>query len=179
MKIGPYLRQRIILCSADASPRSQRNYEDQAQYFFPDAKWVGTLRNASRELNCSFVILTAAHGMVNPGDIISPYDMHIRDFTLQVQQNWEQTIPIVIGNNQYDIMIFYAGGCPRDEMLEVMLPILRQERIDLFSFGKPNMYDVDKINEITNLLQQGVSLDVLRSILGLPERLIFKPWANA
>ena len=171
--IGPYHINRIVLCSADASPRSQRRNNDQAQYFFPEAKWVGTVRNAAMRLHCRFVILTTAHGMVSPEEEISPYDMHIREHKDQVRQNWSQTIPVLIGNNQYDILVFYAGGCPIDEMVKVMLPILQLNNIDLIAFGRPNMFDVNKIDNVIEFLIRGTSLNEIRSILRFPDRLLF------
>ena len=55
--IGPFLRDRIALCSADAGPGSQRDYPCKAGYFFPGGKWVGAVRNAAERLRCDFYIL--------------------------------------------------------------------------------------------------------------------------
>jgi hypothetical protein len=72
-------------------------------------------------------------------------------------------------------MVFYAGGCPRDEMLRVMLPILCEQEIDLLTFGRPNMYDVGKIDEVVQLLISGTSTSKIKRILKKPERLKFYP----
>lgn len=173
--IGPYPIDRIVLCSADAGPRSQRNEAREAAYFFPGAKWVGAVRNAADRLNCRFVILTAAHGLVDPNAIITPYDMHIVGHEEQLQEIWMRTIPALMGNNQYDVMIFYAGGCPRDEIIKIMLPILHQNNIDLLTFGRPNMFDIDKIDTIVNNLTVGIPINELRAILRLPDRILFFP----
>lgn len=128
IELGPYNIHEIVLCSADASPTAQKEKPDQAQYFFPGAKWVGALRNAANRLSCDFFIITTAHGMVNPTQIISPYDMHINEYPEEVEEKWRVTIPAMMGSGRYKLMIFYAGGCPRDEMLSVMLPILSKQR---------------------------------------------------
>jgi hypothetical protein len=95
-KIGPYNIHEIVLCSADASPTAQKNNPDQAQYFFPKAKWVGALRNTADRLSCDFFIITTAHGMVDPTQIISPYDMHINKYPTEVEANWQTTIPAMV-----------------------------------------------------------------------------------
>jgi hypothetical protein len=56
-----------------------------------------------------------------------------------------------------------------------MLPILHQNNIDLLSFGKPNMFDIDKIGIIVNNLTKGISINELRAILRLPGRILFSP----
>jgi len=32
----------------------------------------------------------------------------------------------MLGTGRYQLMVFYAGGCPRDEMLSTILPILAE-----------------------------------------------------
>ena len=171
--IGPYDMNKIFLCSADASPTAQKRISDQAQYFFPGAKWVGALRNTANRLSCDFFIITTAHGMVDPTQIISPYDMHINEYPDEVEAKWRTTIPAMMGTGRYKLMIFYAGGCPRDEMLSVMLPILAENKIDLLTFGGPNMYDVGKIDKVVQLLISGTSISEIMSLLKVPDRLMF------
>jgi hypothetical protein len=101
--IGPYSIDRIVLCSADAGPRSQNKVACKAAYFFPKATWVGAVRNAADRLHCRFVILTTAHGLVDPNAIITPYDMHIEWHEEELQEIWKRTIPDLIGNEQYDV----------------------------------------------------------------------------
>jgi len=38
--IGPYSRDRVVLCSGDAGPPSQEKHPCKASDFFPRAKWV-------------------------------------------------------------------------------------------------------------------------------------------
>ena len=173
--IGPFARDSIVLCSADASPSSQKNTPDQAAYFFPQAVWVGALRNAAERLRCRFVILTTGHGMVNPTDVIQPYDMHINEYPEQVKSNWFKTIPKCLRDNRCDILVFYAGGCPREAMIELMLPILQDINIPLLTFGRPNMYDFDKIYELVDALVSGTTVDELKSTLKQPEKFKYYP----
>ena len=175
MQIGPYHSDEIVLCSADAGPSSQRVKPDQAQYFFPGAKWVGALRNAAERLSCDFLILTTQHGIVEPHQIIFPYDMHIKQHRQMVTKKWHATIPALTISHEYRLMIFYAGGCPRDEMIEVMLPILQQQRIAILTFGRPNMYDVDKVDTIRDMLMNGTTDSKIRSILKVPKRFEYYP----
>ena len=79
-------------------------------------------------------------------------------------------MPPLFQNIHCKLMIFYAGGCPRDEMIEVALPILKQHRVALLSFGKPNMFDVDKIDKIWGMLIEGTTDEEIKSILKVPER---------
>jgi hypothetical protein len=176
-KIGPYKKQEIILCSADAGPRSQKEISDCAEYFFPRAKWVGAVRNAAERLECRFVILTTTHGMVNPTDIVAPYDQHIHYYEKEVTEIWQKTIPSILGNHKDTkrIMVFYAGGVPRDPYIKVLPPILKNLNCDIISFGRPNMYDSDKIDKIVNLLINGTEEQAMRSILKIPERFLFIP----
>ncbi len=173
--IGPYSIQRIVLCSADASPRSQRRRPCNAASFYPGAKWVGAMRNAATRLGCNLVIITTAHGMVNPEDEIGPYDLHIRGHEEEVRSIWRRTIPLVLGQNRFDILVLYFGGCPRYPALEIIREILHEMHISLITFGKPNMFDIDRVDDLVHLLEKGTSLEELRSLTGYPERLEFFP----
>lgn len=177
IKIGPYSKSEIILCSADAGPGSQSEIEDIAGYFFPGAKWVGAVRNAAERLMCKFVILTTGHGMVNPHDIIAPYDMHIDEYEEQVREKMNRTIPQLIGNDLYKLVIFYAGGVPKKPYVKALKPILHSINLDLLTFGRPNMFDIGKIDEIVELLNKpgGTTTNELKGILKLSERFEFYP----
>ena len=167
------IKKNVVLCSADASPRSQRKSAYEAGYFYPGAKWVGAVRNTADRTGCKFVIITTEHGMVNPYDIITPYDKHGAEYKKEVKEKLSQTIPNLIGGNNNKLVIFYAGGVPRDIYLEIMLPVLYRSKLDLLTFGKPNMYDVDKIENIVELLTNGeeTPLEDISKILKLPDRL--------
>jgi hypothetical protein len=171
--LGPIPIDKIILCSADARPDSQRDSPDKAGYFFPHAPWVGAIRNDAERLNCKFVILTTGHGLVEPDDVIGPYDMHIDEYTTEVDKKWRLTIPTVLSMDRNSLMIFYAGGCPRDPYIELLKPILNPLGISLLSFGKPNMFDIDKIEECVKMLTEGIPLVDIASILKHPDRLEF------
>jgi hypothetical protein len=133
------------------------------------------LRNASERLRCDFVILTTQHGLVEPHQVIYPYDLHINHHRQAVTEKWHATIPALMTGHEYKLMIFYAGGCPRDEMIAAMFPILQQQRISLLTFGRPNMYDVDKIDTIKDMLIRGTTDDEIKSILRVPERFEYYP----
>jgi len=173
--LGPYPRVRIVLCSADASPISQRKEPCEAAFFYPGASWVGAVRNAAEDERCKFVILTTAYGMVEPFDIIAPYDLHIDADTYQVQEKWKQTIPSLIGQGRYDILVFYPGGCPRGKYLRLLKPIVGENGVSLITFGRPNMFDSGKIADVVSCLCQGTSIEGLKSILKYPEYLEFFP----
>jgi len=175
IKIGPFPNEKIVLCSADAGPGSQRNKPYEAAHFFPGGKWVGAVRNTAEELGIRFVILTTGHGMVDPWDKISPYDRHIDGYTKEVNEKWVDTIPRTLGTNQYNILVFYAGGCPRESYLELMMPILNSLNISMITFGRPNMYDIDKIEEIVGSLVEGSNLEEMKSIMKYPKRLEWYP----
>jgi hypothetical protein len=172
--VGPYQRNRIVLCSLDASPHSQRGAASPAGTFFPSAKWVGTMRNAAQRLGCDFVILTSAHGMVSPDDVIEPYDLVLKeDNRKYIEQRWMETIPRLAVNRRYEIMVTYFGGCPRDPILDLLMPILRNNNIALLSFGKPNMFDIGKIDRIVRHLEDGCILNQIRGVLNYPDRLVY------
>lgn len=173
--IGPFPKDRIVLCSADAGPGSQRDYSCEAAYFFPEAKWVGAVRNIAEKLGYRFVILTTGHGMVNPWDTIDPYDKHINEYPREVNEKWIETIPKILGSDQYDILVFYPGGCPRDLYIELMMPILNSINISLITFGRPNMYDINKLPDVIKFLVSGTNNDELKSILKCPEWLEYYP----
>jgi hypothetical protein len=171
--LGPIPREKIILCSADAGPRSQRDRPENAGNFFPNAPWVGALRNYAESLNCRFVILTTGHGLVEPDDIISPYDMHIDVYPTQVAETWNRTVRARLARNRNSLMLFYAGGCPRDRYVAALNPILLTLGISLLTFGRPFMVDVNKIEECVEMLVEGTSLEEIAAILGHPDRLEF------
>lgn len=175
VQIGPYRSREMVLCSADAEPPLQRNTPDQAQYFFPGANWVGALRNTAKRLHCDFLILTTLHGLVEPHQIITPYDLHISRFRQEVTTRWNGTISAIMRARQYRLMIFYAGGCPRDEMVEVMLPILKKQRIALLTFGRSSMCDIGKVERIWSMSRKGTTDEKIKSILRVPERFEYYP----
>lgn len=102
-RIGPFDRSEIVLCSADASPNTQKKHDDEAEYFFPGAKWVRAIGNSARRQNCRFVILTTEHGMVNPEEIINHYDRHVEDYREFVRGKWQDTIPSLLKGRGYEI----------------------------------------------------------------------------
>lgn len=103
------------------------------------------------------------------------YDMHIIPYRAQVAEKWRQTVPQVLGTHQYGLMVFYAGGCPRDLYLDVLMPILRDLGVSLITFGKPYMVDIGKLGEFVSLIVKGTTVDGLASILKYPEGLQFIP----
>ena len=78
--LGPIRKEKLILCSADASPDAQRNEPGPAAYFFPNAAWVGAVRNSAERLGCKFVILTTGYGLVEPDDL-TVHSTHISMIT--------------------------------------------------------------------------------------------------
>jgi len=49
-KIGPYSKDRVVLCSADGGRDSQKLTAGPAGWFYIHGPWVGALRNASERL---------------------------------------------------------------------------------------------------------------------------------
>jgi hypothetical protein len=164
---------QIILCSADAGPDSQRQHSEKAGYFFSGAAGVGATRNVAEKVGCRFMILTTGHGLVDCDEIIFPYDLHILPYKQQVTEIWKNSISVKLMNNQNSLMVFYASGCPRELYTEVLTPILLPLGISLLTFGKPNMFDIDKMENIIQLLISGTSFAQIGSILKHPERLEF------
>jgi hypothetical protein len=111
--------------------------------------------------------------MVYPWDVIEPFDAHIDNYREQVQKKWTETIPLIVGANKYDIMVFYSGGCPREPYIELLRPILGDHGIALLTFGRPNMYDIDKTEQILEWLVQGTRADEIKGILKCPDRFYF------
>lgn len=172
--IGPYSRDRVVLCSGDAGPRSQRRRPCEASYFFPRAKWVGAVRNAANRLECRFVILTTGHGMVDPETVIEPYDVHISHDPRRVSDNWRSTALKLLGGNQCDILVLYRGGCP-DSYVDMLQPILRSINVSLLTFGRPNMNDIGHLDELTECIIKSTTYAELKSILFWPSRLEYYP----
>jgi hypothetical protein len=173
--IGPYQRERIVLCSGDASPRSQRNIPGEAGYFFPKATWVGATRNSAERLNCRFVIFAGPYGLVDPWEIIAPFNVpgHTEEEQAMIRNQLALTIPHLISNDRYDVVVFYAGANPRDIIIEMMLPILEQNNIDMVTFGKPNTGDLGKLDNVVELLINGTTPNEIMEILRFPGRLQF------
>jgi hypothetical protein len=172
-KIGPYSKEKILFCSADASPESQRTTLCDAGSFFPGAKWVGAIRNSANRLSCRFSILTTAHGMVNDEDIISPYDMHIDRHMNEIGEIWNRTIANLICKKGFEIIVIYFGGCPRDSYLKLLVPILKEMKIDILTYGKPNNADVGKTVDIVHSIIVGTTSDEIKSLLKYPYRFMF------
>ena len=174
-QIGPYARERIVLCSPDAGPDAQREEPDPAGTFFPRGRWVGAVRHAADRLGCRFVVLTTGHGMVNQDDTIEPYDLRLQENKQAVQRNWEKTIPGLVGNNQCDVLVFFSGGVARDAYLELLKPIVQRLGVDLITFGRPNMVDAGNIDQVVTLLMNGTTLDEIRPTMAAPDNLEFFP----
>lgn len=73
------------------------------------------------------------------------------------------------------MLVFYAGGCPRDKYIELLLPILHSLGISLITFGRLNTYDMGTIDKFVELSFEGTMLNELRSILKLPDKLEYYP----
>ena len=72
-------------------------------------------------------------------------------------------------------MVFYAGGCPRELYMDLLIPILRDLGVSLITFGRPNMYDIGKLEEFVDLITKSITMEGLASILKHPEELEFIP----
>ena len=168
--MGPFDNKRIVLCSADAGPKSQKDTPDQAGYFYHGAKWVGAMRNAAYRLGCRFVILTTAYGIVNPDTVIEPYDIPAWDNLKLLSADWYKSFRHILGENQYDIMVVHYGGCPEDPSFPVIKRILNEMGISVIKFGRPNMFDIGKVDDLVRLLLKpaGTNIDEIRSILKYP-----------
>ncbi len=171
--LGPIVKEKIIICSADANPDSQCKHPGPASHHFPNGKWVGALRNTAERLSCKFVILTTGHGLVEPTDIISPFDEHIDYYPDKIREKWEITIPHVLQGYKNSLLLFYSGGCPREPYIQISKPIFRTLNISVLTFGRPNMYDIDKVEDCVKMLLQGTTLKEIESILKKPDRLEF------
>ena len=174
-QIGPYARERIVLCSPDGGPKCQREEPGPAGNFFRRGPWVGAVRNAADRLGCRFVVLTTGHGMVNRDDTIEPYDLHLQENKRAVRRNWEKTIPGLVGNNQCDVLVFFSGGVNRDAYLELLKPIVQRLEVDLITFGRPNMYDAGNIDHVVTSLINCTTLGEIRPTLTAPDNLEFFP----
>ncbi len=175
--IGPYSRNRVVLCSGDASPNSQRKVPSHARYFYPGAKWVGAVGNAAERLRCRFVILAGPYGLVDPWEVIEPYDVpgYSEEERKMLREKILLTLPRLIGGNRYDLLVLYGGANKREILIDVMGPALRSNGLDLITFGKPNMGDIGKLEPFVNLVITGTTLNGLRSLLSFPDRLLFLP----
>jgi hypothetical protein len=78
--------------------------------------------------------------------MITPNYMHIDDYPTRVAETWNRTIPARFARNRNSLMLFYAGGCPRDRYIAVLKPILRTLGISLLTFGRPFMVDINNID---------------------------------
>jgi hypothetical protein len=173
--IGPIRADRIVLCSGDAGPGSQRTQPGRAEYFFQHANWVGATRNSASDLGCHFVILTTGFGLVNPSDTLSPYDKHINNHRAYVTDKWKETIPALLAGAGLELLVFYAGGCPRDTYLSVARPIFHAVGLDVLTFGWPQRCDIGKIRSVTQGVISGTTVHKLRTILSCPDRLEYSP----
>lgn len=171
--LGPVPITKIILCAADAGPRAQSPTPAAAQSFFPGAKWVGAVRNVAERVGAKFVVLTTGHGLVRATDKLTPYDLPIRTHAHEVAVYWRTTVPAVLRADRGDLLLFYAGGCPRDLYLAQLLPALRPLGISLLTFGRPNMVDVGQLESIVHHLTVGTTLAAIAEGLSHPNRLQF------
>lgn len=173
-QIGPFARHRIALFAPDASPDSQRSHPLDAAHFFPGGKWVGAVRNTAEQVGIDFFVLTTGHGLVAGDEVLTGYDLHVEEHQAEVIENWRRTIPRLISAGRYDVVVFYTGGCP-ERYVELLQPVLHEECVPLLSFGKPSMFDSGNIKALVELLMEGTSLDELRSLLNVPEKLQYFP----
>jgi hypothetical protein len=176
--IGPFTTGEILLVSADASPDSQREESGEAGRFFPGGRWVGAVRNSAERTGCDFLIVTTEHGFVSAREIITPYDFHIDVDPGRASRIWERSFGQRVPNDRHKIMIFYAGGCPREAYLEIIIPLFHSKDIGVLTFGRPNMYDVGMLDQIVEMVMAGTNVAELRAILKVPYRLEYHPVAG-
>jgi hypothetical protein len=175
--IGPYARERIVLCSADASPHSQLSVPAAAEDLFPGATFVRAMGNAARRLRCRFVIFAAPYGVVSPLKIIEPFDIHgtTEEERASIREQCHRSVPQLLGGGRYDAVVLYCGAVPRDIVLDTLGLVVTDNGLDLITFGKPNTWDLGKINEIVAGIMAGSYMSDLRSCLKAPDRLLFMP----
>lgn len=175
--IGPYARERIVLCSADASPRAQLRFPGPAEDFFPGGTWVRAMGNAARRLRCRFVIFAAPYGVVNPLEIIEPFDIHgtTEEERALIRQQCRMTVPQLLGGGRYDVVVLYNGAVPRDIILDTLGEALLECKLDIITFGKPNTWDLGKIDDVVEGITEGARMSDLRGGLKAPDRFLFLP----
>ncbi len=171
--LGPIPVNKIILCAADAGVGAQSATPEAAGQCFPGAAWVGAVGAVAERVGARFVILTTGHGLVRAKDVIAPYDLPIHTHAHEVDVYWRTTIPAVLHAHKHALMLFYAGGSPRDVYLAHGLPHLRELGISLLTFGRPNMVDVDQLEPVVHALSAGTTLEAIAARLKHPNRLQF------
>lgn len=177
-QIGPYPLDRIVLCSADAGPGAQRDTAARAEHLFPNTPWIVAPKAVAEDLNCRFVILTRAYGVVDADDIIWPYDLDLYGYHRNrdlMQSIWRTMIPRKLSSEQCHIVVFYTGGVRDDDYVPVLKSILNDLGIDLFKFGRPQIWDIGNIRPVVELLMRGTSRDEIRDILNAPGWSDFSP----
>jgi len=171
--LGPIPINQIILCAADAGPSKQQAAPDRAEDFFPRAPWVGAVRDTAARVGCRFVILTTGHGLVRAKDVITPYDLDIRTHGYEAGVYCRATVPAVLHAHRNELLIFYAGGSPREPYLDCLLPNLRPLGISVLTFGRPSLVDAEQLEPVVHKLSAGTSLEAIAAGLAHRNRLQF------
>src|SRR5689334_7021557 len=112
--LGPVPVKQIILCAADAPRRAQAETPEAAAHFFPGAPWVAAVGTAARRTGALFTVLTTGHGLVRGRDVIAPYDLDIQTHGYEAAVYFRTTVPAVLRRHRHSLLLFYAGGAPRD-----------------------------------------------------------------
>ncbi len=172
-QLGPVPIDKLILCAADAGVGAQSDLPAAAEHCFPGAPWVAAVGDVAKRVGAKCVVLTTGHGLVRAKDVIAPYDLPIQTHGREVDVYWRTTIPAVLHAHKHELMLFYAGGSPRDLYLEHLLPHLRELGISLLTFGRPNMVDVDQLEPVVHALSAGTTLEAIAARLKHPNRLQF------
>lgn len=121
------------------------------------------------------VILTTGHGLVRGDAILTQHDNHIDVFRGSVKQKWQVTVPGLLAPGRYDLLLFYAGACPREQYLDLLLPILQSIKLPLITFGQPQFADIGHIADVAMKLMDGTTLSEIRDLLTVPEKLEYHP----
>jgi hypothetical protein len=171
--LGPMAVDKIILCAADAGRAAQSATPEAAWRCFPGAPWVEALGATAEKVGTKFLVLTTGHGLVRAKDVIAPYDLPLSTHGYEATVYWRTTVPAVLRAHKHALMIFYAGGSPRDLYLEHLLPLLRPLGISVLTFGRPSMVDVDQVEGCVAALRQGTTLEKIAGRLKHPNRLQF------
>lgn len=84
--------------------------------------WFVKARRYVEAMHAPWFILSAAHGLVRPGDWLDPYDVTLRDLTAAERRRWGEMTVVqlrdAIGPAHRGPIVFLAGRLYRDPLLD-------------------------------------------------------------
>ncbi len=111
----------LISCS-----KGKKNYSCKSMYMYDSVLFKKAKKYVESQNYCEWFILSAKHGLLNPENIIEPYDLTLNNMGRDNLIKWSNSVFIQLCQMNISVIDFYAG----DNYRKYLIPLLEFENIE-------------------------------------------------